>query len=93
MLGTRSKTTSLTLDPEIENTFQKLKGEASRGKKQIFEEGSFSSSSTEATKIDNEGMAEVEQTMAELATGQGTNMSQPIRPPNTRENQIKVSII
>ncbi|KAL3019526.1 hypothetical protein AAZX31_05G089600 [Glycine max] len=33
-------------------------------------------------------MAEVEQTMAELATGQGTNMSQPIRPPNTRDNQI-----
>jgi len=31
-------------------------------------------------------MTEVEQTMAELATSQGTDVSQPIRPPNTGDN-------
>ena len=89
MLGTRRKMTVLTpLDPEIENTFQKLKGEASRAKKQLFEEGSSSSSSIEATEIDNKGMVEVDQTMTKLATDQGIDASQPIRPPNTKDNQI-----
>jgi len=40
--------------PEIEKTFQKLEGEASRAKRQLFEEESSSSSSIEATKIDEE---------------------------------------
>jgi len=44
-----------SLNPEIESAFQKLKGKASRAKKQLFEEGSSSSSSIEATEIDNEG--------------------------------------
>ena len=44
--------------------------------------------STEATKIDNKGMAKVEQTIAELATDQGIDVSQPIRPSNTEDNQI-----
>ena len=52
MLGTRSKTIILTLDPEIKSTFQKLKGEASRAKKQLFKEGSSLSSSIDATEID-----------------------------------------
>ena len=39
------------------------------------------------TKIDNEGMAEVEQTMAELATGPGTDV-RPLMSPNTKDNQI-----
>ena len=76
------------LNPEIKNIFQKLNGEASRAKKQLFEEGSSTSSSTEATEIDNEGMMKVEQTMTKLATGQGTDVSQPIRLPNIRGNQI-----
>ena len=89
MLGTRSKTTVIApLDPKIENTFRKLKGKASHAKKKLFIEGSSSSSSTQATKIDNKGMVEVEQTMAELAIGQGIDASQPIRPPNTKDNQI-----
>ena len=33
-------------------------------------------------------MEEVEQTMAKLATGQGTDVNQSIRPPNIRDNQI-----
>jgi len=87
MLGTRGKTIVVTLvDPEIENNFQKLKG--LRAKKQLFKEGSSLSSSVEATEIDNEGMEEAEQTMAKLAINQGTGVSQPIRPPNTRDNQI-----
>ena len=69
----------------MENTFPKLKGESSCAKKPLFKEGFPSSSSTE---IDNEGMTKIEQTMAKLATGQGTDMSQPIRPPNTGDNQI-----
>ena len=76
MLGTRSKTTVLiAFDPEIKNFFQKLKTEASRPKKQLFEEASSSSSSTKASKIDNEGTTKVEQIMAELAINQGTNLS------------------
>jgi len=69
MLGTRSKIVVHTpLDPKIKNTFQKLKGEALCGKKQLLEEGSSSSSSFEETEIDNEGMAEVEKTIAKIAT-------------------------
>jgi len=49
---------------------------------------SSSSSSTEATEIDNEGMTEVKQTMIKFATGQGADMSQPVRPPNIGDNQI-----
>ena len=33
-------------------------------------------------------MTKVEQTMAELATSQGTDVSQLIRPPNIGDNQI-----
>ena len=75
-------------DFEIEYIFQKLKGKVSHTKKQLFKEWSFSSSLTEATKIDNKGMAKVEQTIAELATDQGIDVSQPIRPSNTEDNQI-----
>ena len=33
-------------------------------------------------------MTELEQTIVELATSQGTNVSQPFRPPNIMDNQI-----
>ena len=36
-------------------------------------------------------MAKVEKTMAGLATDQGTDVNQPIRLPNTRDNQINFS--
>jgi len=89
MPSTRSKITVLTpLDPQIKSTFQKLKEEALLAKKQLFEEGSSSSSSIEETKIDNKWMTKVEQTMSKLAIDQGTDVSQPIRAPNTEDNQI-----